>query len=65
VHDVEVSKAIIALAHSLGYKVIAEGVETPEQEAFLKRHQCEMAQGYYFARPMDEASLIEYLKKEG
>jgi len=64
VHDVEVSKAIIALAHSLGYKVIAEGVETPEQEAFLKRHQCEMAQGYYFARPMDEASLIEFLKKE-
>jgi len=61
IHDMEVSKAIIALAHSLGYKVIAEGIETADQEAFLKENRCEMGQGYNFAKPMDEKALINFL----
>ncbi|GEM_PF-475541 len=63
VHDMEVSKAIIALAHSLGYTVIAEGIETPEQEAFLQKHHCDMGQGFYYARPMIEADLVRFLEE--
>jgi len=63
VHDMEVSKAIIALAHSLGYTVIAEGIETPEQEAFLQKHRCDLGQGYYYARPMNEEALLRFLEE--
>lgn len=44
--------AIIKLAHSLNLKVIAEGVETEAQQEFLRQHQCDMMQGYYFSRPV-------------
>lgn len=49
---------IISLAHSLGIDVIAEGVETMEQIAFLKKKHCLKAQGYYFSKPVS-ASEIE------
>jgi diguanylate cyclase len=44
--------AIIKLAHSLNLKVVAEGVETEAQQEFLRQHQCDMMQGYYFSRPV-------------
>lgn len=50
--DAAIIRAIIAMTHGLGLKVIAEGVETEEQAAFLKRHGCGLFQGYYFGRPM-------------
>jgi len=59
-HDVEVSKAIIALSHSLGYQVIAEGIETAQQEEFLRENRCDMGQGYYFASPMSELALLNF-----
>ena len=46
-------KAIITLGHSLNLDIVAEGVETAEQLAFLKEHSCNIAQGYYFHRPLD------------
>jgi len=61
-HDAEVSKAIIALSKSLGYQVIAEGIENEEQEVFLREQGCDMGQGYYFSRPMDEEKMVAFLK---
>ncbi|MFQ5618759.1 MAG: putative bifunctional diguanylate cyclase/phosphodiesterase, partial [Rhodospirillales bacterium] len=50
--DASLADAIIALAHNLGLKVIAEGVETKEQLDFLRTRGCDLYQGYYFAKPM-------------
>jgi len=61
-HDVVVTKAIIALSKNLGYQIIAEGIENKEQEEFLKKNGCDRGQGYYFAKPMSEDDLIEFLK---
>lgn len=47
----EITKTIIAMAHALKLKTVAEGVETAEQLAFLRTHGCDEAQGYYFAAP--------------
>ncbi|MDE1460718.1 bifunctional diguanylate cyclase/phosphodiesterase [Spartinivicinus poritis] len=46
------SSAIIHLAHSLGFEVIAEGVETEEQYRFLEREGCDIVQGFFIAKPM-------------
>ena len=61
-HDAEVSKAIIALSKSLGYQVVAEGIETFEQEEFLREYACDIGQGYYFAKPMDAESFVLFVK---
>jgi len=63
-HDAEVSKAIIALSKSLGYQVVAEGIETVEQEEFLRNHHCDIGQGYYFAKPMDSDAFISFVKEK-
>jgi len=63
-HDVEVSKAIIALSKSLGYQVIAEGIETAEQEEFLRNHHCDIGQGFYFAKPMEKDDFVSFVKEK-
>lgn len=50
--DAAIVLSIISLAHSLRLEVIAEGVETESQLAFLKEHGCDFMQGYYFSRPL-------------
>jgi diguanylate cyclase (GGDEF)-like protein len=61
--DMEITSAVIAMAHNLKLKVVAEGIETAEQLAFLRRHRCDVGQGYLFDRPIPGAELIHTLKR--
>jgi len=54
-------RTIIAMAHTLGFKVVAEGIETEAQARYLREHRCEEGQGYLFARPMPAAELAALL----
>lgn len=65
--DVSIAKAILSLAHNLNMRVVAEGVETPEQLVFLKDLSCNLAQGYYISRPLSIEALETWLTdhKEG
>ncbi len=54
--------AIISMGRSLNLRVIAEGVETQDQLEFLKVHQCDEAQGYYFSRPIPPEQLVKLLE---
>ena len=63
--DYCIVSAIISLGHSLGLKVIAEGIETREQYQELCNLGCDAAQGYYCGRPRNEDGTADYLKKAG
>jgi EAL domain-containing protein (putative c-di-GMP-specific phosphodiesterase class I) len=55
--DMALCEAIIVMAHKLGIRVIAEGIETEEQRALLAAAGCDFGQGYYFSRPLPAAEL--------
>ncbi|AEF24147.1 diguanylate cyclase/phosphodiesterase with PAS/PAC and GAF sensor(s) [Pseudomonas fulva 12-X] len=61
--DMEITSAVIAMAHNLKLKVVAEGVETPAQLTFLRRQNCDIGQGYLFDRPISGRDLVESLKR--
>jgi diguanylate cyclase (GGDEF)-like protein/PAS domain S-box-containing protein len=55
--------ATIGLAHNLGMRIVAEGVETEEQLEYLRARQCDLAQGYYFSRPVSADAVIEFIRR--
>ena len=59
--DAAITQAVIAMAHSLRLRVIAEGVETSEQYRFLEEHQCDEMQGHYFSKPVDAPTMARVL----
>ncbi|HVC54803.1 MAG TPA: EAL domain-containing protein [Stellaceae bacterium] len=59
--DTAIVTAVISMAHSLNLRVVAEGVETPEEAAFLRARQCDEAQGYYFSRPLPAEQFTKLL----
>lgn len=62
--DAAIVASIISLAHSLRLTVIAEGVETEEQLAYLQQHGCDQIQGYFFSRPITADALEVMLKDD-
>jgi diguanylate cyclase (GGDEF)-like protein/PAS domain S-box-containing protein len=61
--DMEIASTIIAMGHILGFKVLAEGVETPEQLAFLQEKGCDMYQGYIKSSPIPAEEFAELLSQ--
>ena len=61
--DNVIIEAIIALSKTLGYSIVAEGIEKQEQEDFLHAKECDYGQGYLFSKPLRESELIEKFSK--
>lgn len=55
-------QATVRMAHALGHRVVAEGIETPDQHVFLARIGCDVVQGFLFARPMPAAEIDAWLR---
>ncbi|MGH2685578.1 MAG: putative bifunctional diguanylate cyclase/phosphodiesterase, partial [Actinomycetota bacterium] len=60
--DAPIVVAMIAMGRSLHLEVVAEGVETLEQQTFLRNHGCDQAQGYLFSRPVSAADIVRLLQ---
>jgi len=59
--DLALCEAIIVMAHKLGIKVIAEGVETDEQRLLLQQSKCDYGQGYLFSKPVNAEAFELFL----
>jgi diguanylate cyclase (GGDEF)-like protein len=62
-NDATITQAIIALSHSLGIRVIAEGVESPQQYRFLHDQGCEEAQGFYISQPLEAEAIVRWWRE--
>ena len=60
--DMEIAATIVAMGHTLGFKVLAEGVETLEQLAFLQAQNCDLYQGYLKSRPLSADDFVALLQ---
>ena len=60
--DMAITEAILALGKTLGVTIVAEGVETAEQQTFLMRHACHEMQGFYFSRPIPPEQFAEFYR---
>lgn len=63
-HDAAIATAIIAMAQSLNLKVIAEGVETEAQLAFLRKHGCQAIQGYLYSPPVPAEEIQNFIRED-
>lgn len=63
-NDTAIVKSTLSLAHELDIGVVAEGIETKQQYTFLKKHKCDVAQGYYLGKPMKLKQLKTFLSKK-
>jgi len=61
--DKAITEAIIAMGKSLNLTVVAEGVETQEQQTFLKEHACDEMQGFFFSKPIPGEAFAELLRQ--
>ena len=61
--DKAITEAIIAMGKSLNLTVVAEGVETLEQHSFLREHDCDEMQGFYFSKPIPSEQFAQLLRK--
>ena len=61
--DYQIVLSTIAMVHKLGLKVVAEGVESVEMATLLRQHECDFAQGYYFAKPLTEQQLPDFIQQ--
>ena len=67
-HDKEscaITKAVISMAKAMGLKTVAEGAETQEAVDFVKAHECDMVQGYFFSPPVPAERLTQMLEQQG
>lgn len=62
--DAAIANTIIAMAHNLNYKVVAEGIETEEQVQFLSNSDCDYGQGFHYAKPLSQDDLIKFLENK-
>jgi EAL domain-containing protein (putative c-di-GMP-specific phosphodiesterase class I) len=62
--DQAIAQAIISMGKALGMTVIAEGVETVEQQTFLRNHACDEMQGFLFSKPLPARQMAEMLRTE-
>jgi diguanylate cyclase (GGDEF)-like protein len=62
--DETIYKTLVELAHAIGITVVAEGIETAQQEAFLIQNQCDIGQGYYLGRPVPASEVEDFLLKQ-
>ncbi|MGE5469652.1 MAG: EAL domain-containing protein [Bacteroidota bacterium] len=60
----QIVRAVIDLSHSLGIEVVAEGVETAGQAAFLRRQSCDSAQGFYYGHPMAASLFADFCSRQ-
>jgi EAL domain-containing protein (putative c-di-GMP-specific phosphodiesterase class I) len=61
-NDRAITATIIAMAHNLGFKVLADGVETSEQLAFLHTHHCDHYQGHLYSKALSSDEFVQFLK---
>ncbi len=57
----KITETVIGLAHYIGLRVVAEGVESEEQYNLLKQYQCDLVQGYYISKPLSMEAAVEFL----
>jgi len=59
--NASIGKAVIAMGHSLGLEIIAEGVEDEEQARYLRALQCDVMQGYLISRPLPADDMTRFM----